>query len=299
MMRRIKPSGFTLIELLVVITIIAILAAILFPVFAQAREKARAITCDSNMRQIGIALIMYIQDYDEVYPEEHPPCRNPAVGSSPALPGEQVGDYNGGLENTDYGSPFEKIIPYIEGENSLHTLSQTLQLYVCPDDKDPHGNQINATGQDLTAGATSCAAGATAIPPTTPFPGVTSYLINAYFLFGLSDASVPDPSETIYIAERNFNFCDVHLHPWLGEVWDAPGDTGAILGQTAVPPCDSSNPALDGNFAVQSNRHTNGANYTFADGHAKWETYNTTITPNPPDQACFGQYQALPPAPEP
>src|SRR5690349_9612640 len=67
-MQRIRKPAFTLIELLVVIAIIAILAAILFPVFAQAREKARMTTCVSNMRQIGTGLTMYAQDYDETFP---------------------------------------------------------------------------------------------------------------------------------------------------------------------------------------------------------------------------------------
>ncbi|MFN3650834.1 MAG: DUF1559 domain-containing protein [Armatimonadota bacterium] len=62
------PLGFTLIELLVVIAIIAILAAILFPVFAQAREKARQASSQSNVRQLGLAIKMYTQDYDERYP---------------------------------------------------------------------------------------------------------------------------------------------------------------------------------------------------------------------------------------
>src|SRR6476659_6898905 len=61
-----KHRGFTLIELLVVIAIIAILAAILFPVFAQARERARSAACLSNLKQIGLAFAMYAQDYDEV-----------------------------------------------------------------------------------------------------------------------------------------------------------------------------------------------------------------------------------------
>src|SRR5205085_2690152 len=69
-------NGFTLIELLVVIAIIAILAAILFPVFAQAREKARGITCVSNEKQLALGVLMYIQDYDETFPQ-HWYCTGP------------------------------------------------------------------------------------------------------------------------------------------------------------------------------------------------------------------------------
>ena len=80
--QRAKPRGFTLIELLIVIAIIAILAALLFPVFARAREQARKVRCGSNLRQVGLALQMYTSDWDGLLPLAH---SRPSVDGPPSI----------------------------------------------------------------------------------------------------------------------------------------------------------------------------------------------------------------------
>jgi prepilin-type N-terminal cleavage/methylation domain-containing protein/prepilin-type processing-associated H-X9-DG protein len=269
--------GFTLIELIVVIAIISILAAILFPVFAQAREKARQITCLSNQKQIGLAVLQYLQDYDDEYPQEHGSDANPALDDNnsqlePPSPGA-----------VDYGSPFEKIMSYVSYENSAGTTSERQQLFICPDDYDPHGLAEDPPCTDTPGGQ------------NPPAPGITSYLINAYFLFGLNMVRVNEPADTIYAVERNNAFCDVHIHPWLGEIYDTAGDAGAI--ESYPPPtfstaCATPVTNADGLYAVSGERHTKGSNYLFADGHARWERYAATIA-DTEDQPCFGQYQAF------
>src|SRR5204862_4622820 len=109
--------GFTLIELLVVIAIIAILAAILFPVFAQAREAARKTSCLSNCKQMGLACMMYVQDYDEMYP-----CNSwdtPYIGTADT-----------DFKNPNYLTAMHwvfRVQPYIKNR----------QIFVCPSDANP------------------------------------------------------------------------------------------------------------------------------------------------------------------
>ena len=98
-----RRNGFTLIELLVVIAIIAILAAILFPVFARARAKARQTTCLSNVKQLMVSVLMYAQDYDEGFPARQ--------GPSPLPP--------------TWTYPTEQLVPYVKNN----------QVFLCPEQR--------------------------------------------------------------------------------------------------------------------------------------------------------------------
>jgi prepilin-type N-terminal cleavage/methylation domain-containing protein/prepilin-type processing-associated H-X9-DG protein len=101
-----RRSGFTLIELLVVIAIIAILAAILFPVFANARERARQTSCANNLKQLGVAFQLYLEAWDEVYP-------GPGYNAS-------------GILNSWASSKDAGLQPFLRNSNSS-------SVYVCPD----------------------------------------------------------------------------------------------------------------------------------------------------------------------
>jgi len=120
--RRAAHSAFTLIELLVVIAIIAILAAILFPVFARAREKARQTSCLSNLKQIGTALNMYAQDYDQWLPIH---CQSTNPGRGPWI---------------------KKIAPYVRND----------QIFMCPDaSRQWWANQVGCGGYGYNYSYTS------------------------------------------------------------------------------------------------------------------------------------------------
>lgn len=242
-------KAFTLIELLVVIAIIAILAAILFPVFAQAKEAAKKVQCLSNGRQIGMALIMYMNDYDDGYPQEHPGTGNPVVDDSA-----------GQLEEEDYGSPFDKILPYVASHDSA-----TTKLFICPTDPDPHG-------LTLLDSAGMCIGSSPAEAPPGP---LSSYIINAYYLFGVRASQITEPSRSVYISERRESFCDVHYHPWLSEV------------ELPTGPSDLDNPT-----AIAYKRHSNGTNGIYADGHVKWSPFARQRQPFE-GHDLYGEFQAF------
>ena len=179
-----KSSAFTLIELLVVIAIIAILAAILFPVFAQAREKARQTSCLSNMKQIGLATMMYVQDYDETMPTSN----------------NFVVDWNNIDDRASFGGDtagnFYSWLPNFLWEITPYTKNR--QIYVCP------------SAQPF-AGA----------PWAQSKYSASSYLGNGVIM-GRTIAAIPAPADTIFAQEFTVIGSSCILRPGHNP-WNDPG----------------------------------------------------------------------------
>ncbi|HTQ10613.1 MAG TPA: prepilin-type N-terminal cleavage/methylation domain-containing protein [Fimbriimonadaceae bacterium] len=254
--RKSADAGFTLIELLVVIAIIAILAAILFPVFSQAKAAAKKAGCLNNQREFGMGLKLYLGDNDDLYPQSKQTLANPDVDNA-----------DESKESPDRGSVFYMLMPYIvgaaserdaTGDNSVDQIHLHEHLLLtCPSDPNPFDPNC----------------------PTIYNPGgssVNSYLVNGYFIFGMNDSRVVDSSSSIIFVERRslpsttpgqidpYPFCDDSYKPWF---------------QHSVNPLSPSHQMDEFDGAIQTNRHFDGAQYTFCDGHAKWMKFRQTYNP--------------------
>ncbi len=235
-----KNKGFTLIELLVVIAIIAILAAILFPVFAKAREKARQITCLSNEKQLGLGFIQYTQDYDEHYP-----C--------------------GTYASNHYGQGWA---------GQLYTYVKSAKLYTCPDDSSTlNPNDTSATspvsymynlnvGEDDTTITSFGNIHGNSVPQAAFTSTSKTVILCENFGFRYQ-ANVTNPQEAQSPAGNGVTHAVSGFY-----------QTGYMGGR------DASNVGYDGGgcgnnydqscYSGKDPIHSGGSNFVLADGHAKW-----------------------------
>jgi len=245
---KLRASGFTLIELLVVIAIIAILAAILFPVFAQARDKARQASCQSNDKQMGLAFLMYAIDYDDTFP-----C--PGGGTNI----QSGGNPRTGWIQTNADGSIGGIYPYVKSSNAT---SAAGNMYSCP-------SAMNFTGTNLG----------------NVVPGVDrqrSFIMNDYlrqthpgtyvtnvvsptpvqpdsFAAGLNTGAAQDPANVILLYEGSQRTDAANA--------GATNRNGAPLHRRTAG--TSSRPPFTIGFPIALHAGNSVSNFLFMDGHVK------------------------------
>jgi prepilin-type N-terminal cleavage/methylation domain-containing protein/prepilin-type processing-associated H-X9-DG protein len=281
--------GFTLIELLVVIAIIAILAAILFPVFAQAREAARKTSCLNNMKQMATAIQMYTQDYDETY------CQA----------------YWYANDNNSSGG-------YMQWTGFMQPYIKNWNMFVCPSDKLKGMAPTNFVGDNMGYGVP---AGQTPQNPVQDMQAPRlSYTANSAVMprkrrtvdpanvVGL--AAVDAPADTILVAEMtDLPACINDTSAASGVAYKTHRSTNAVklpgggvfsgedpatytgtlmaisvtdaLG--AIAACSAPGGSANGQYHIAYTspfRHQGGSNYVYCDGHAKYAKLEATLNPN-------------------
>jgi prepilin-type N-terminal cleavage/methylation domain-containing protein/prepilin-type processing-associated H-X9-DG protein len=288
-----KTRGFTLIELLVVIAIIAILAAILFPVFAQARESARTSSCLSNSKQISLGILQYVQDYDEKFPQP----LNDVPASDPQYDKTDTG---WGVWLVRHRGWEHKIQPYVKNT----------QVFLCPSSPGgPDHDIVNASNKtDWRIGATHYAMNKNLTgDPFYGQPGngsgfgpqkLASLNWSAMTIM-LSEAPNGSQVGSITHAYDGWGWTNGHLNqingggsgdPWQANAYtvcSTKNNNGADLKDIS----DSSkiqHGSWNGASPAPGRRHKDGGNYVFSDGHAKWYKADATCVVHDPAKRATG-----------
>lgn len=218
----VRQAGFTLIELLVVIAIISILAAILFPVFARARENARRASCMSNLKQISLGIRMYTQDYDEHVPPIS--INDPADAKNP------------------YGWA-DAVQPYLK----------STQIFQCPSEE--WGTRYNNDPSHYGSGYTDY------------WMNNMTSKTNAQGSGGKSLAEFAFPSQTVMLGDGGGTWSNGASYYSYAKYNSNGRSLSAARGScTGTPPAPYLAQVAEGG----SERHLDGTNFAFADGHVKW-----------------------------
>lgn len=259
-----KRNAFTLIELLVVIAIIAILAAILFPVFGQAKVAAKKTVCIGNMKQVGAAAMLYLADNDDVYPRT---METESTGVPQTVSWWAIHNYQEALQ------------PYMKQARGSKDRSN---LWWDPADSDrsmPY-NWGSYTDNGLITGVNRNAS-SILHPSETVYATLKERSWDR--VVGVVLPSTPPPAADAFWVSEFFDMC---LDPWM-ETTDSSHPYYWTKG-TALPPCSlfpNANPCgqwdlqINGrwpNFANNKPRYQNGQIYMFGDGHAKFLPFERT-----------------------
>jgi prepilin-type N-terminal cleavage/methylation domain-containing protein/prepilin-type processing-associated H-X9-DG protein len=238
-----RARGFTLIELLVVIAVLAILAAILFPVFAHAREKARQATCLSNLKQLAFAILMYAQDWDEVFPTQGhlTPRQDPAI--------------DWGKRTWVYDDPYLTLQPY----------AKNFKVFFCPD----RHRFVYASGDFSKPGPLTFEVWGYGYNWSSGYgPGS-----NRNSIWNRGDGCVGRDNGKFLPGNPIARVAQASTFPMLGDTGDWPWQTISTAAfDTRTNPSSGINADMP-----QGWRHAGGNIFAFADGHARWYRYNGTL----------------------